>query len=108
MKILLLSLMVYTLTVPAYAEDSIVSIPVSPAILSGDVQVSVNGLVCDFCARALEKVFGAQEAVKNIHVNLDTKIITIHFKEGQSLDDVMVKQLINDAGYDVEVIHRAR
>ena len=72
----------------------------------GTVHVSVNGLVCDFCARALEKVFGEQEAVETIDVNLDNKVITIHFNEGQSLNDETITGFINDAGYDVRTIHR--
>ena len=75
-------------------------------VRSGDVHVSVNGLVCDFCARALEKVFGKVEAVKAIDVNLDTKIITVNFNEGQTLNDEKLTQLITDAGYNVEGIHR--
>ena len=70
------------------------------------VHVSVNGLVCDFCARALEKVFGRQEAVSDIDVNLDNKMITINFNERQMLDDETITQLITDSGYNVEEIHR--
>ena len=70
------------------------------------VYVDVNGLVCDFCARALEKVFGRQEAVLDIDVNLDSKIITINFKEGQDLDDEIIQELITDSGYNVEDIRR--
>lgn len=76
------------------------------ALKSGDVHVSVNGLVCDFCARALEKVFGKQEAVKAIDVNLDDKIITVNFVDGKTLDDETITKLITDSGYNVEGIHR--
>lgn len=76
--------------------------------MSGDVHVSVNGLVCDFCARALEKVFSKQEEVKVIDVNLDSKVITINFNEDQTLDDEMLTKLITDAGYNVEGIHRVK
>lgn len=76
----------------------------SPAFASGTVYADVNGLVCDFCARALEKVFGRQEAVSDINVNLDSKVITINFVEGQSLDDETIVQLITDSGYNVEAI----
>ncbi len=72
------------------------------------VRVSVNGLVCDFCARALEKVFGKQEAVSSIDVNLDDKIITINFQDGQMLDDETITALITDSGYNVEAIHHAK
>ena len=72
--------------------------------LGGSVYADVNGLVCDFCARALEKVFSKQEAVSDINVNLDTKVITINFKDGQTLEDDKIKELINDSGYDVKAI----
>lgn len=92
--------------VPAYAAEDAKHVTAEQAISSGDVHVSVNGLVCDFCARALEKVFGKEEAVKGIDVNLDTKMITINFNEGQSLDNETITKLITDAGYNVEGIHR--
>jgi len=105
---LLLTALILFFTVPAYAGhgegDHLTQ--TEQAISSGDVHVSVNGLVCDFCARALEKVFGKEDTVKGIDVNLDTKIITINFNEGQSIDDERITQLITDAGYNVEGIHR--
>ncbi len=67
----------------------------------GSVYVDVNGLVCDFCARALEKVFGKEEAVDNIDVNLDSKVVTINFKDDQSLDNETITTMIQDAGYHV-------
>lgn len=80
------------------------SAPVFADHSDGTVYASVNGLVCDFCARALEKVFGKQEAVESINVDLDKKIITIHFNEGENLNDNVITQLITDAGYNVRGI----
>lgn len=94
-KLLLTTALILSLSAPAYAMHP-----------GGTVNVDVNGLVCDFCARALEKVFGKQEAVESIKVDLDTKMISIHFNEGQSLDDETITTLINDSGYNVEEIHR--
>ncbi len=76
------------------------------AAYASTAKVDVNGLVCDFCARALEKVFGKQDAVENINVDLDKKIVTINFKEGQNLDDETLTKLITDSGYAVEKIRR--
>lgn len=92
-KLLLTTIAILSLSVPAYAMHP-----------GGTIYVDVNGLVCDFCARALEKVFGKEEAVDNIHVDLDTKVITIHFKEGKNLDDEAITGLIQDSGYNVEKI----
>lgn len=92
-RLILTTALVLSLSVPAFAAHP-----------GGTVYADVNGLVCDFCARALEKVFGKQEAVESINVDLDTKVISIHFNEGQSLDDETIKELITDSGYNVEEI----
>ena len=70
----------------------------------GTVKVDIYGLVCDFCARALEKVFGKEQAVDNIDVDLENKIVTIHFVDGGHLDNDIIRQHIIDAGYNVEEI----
>lgn len=74
------------------------------AVPEDTIYVDVNGLVCDFCARALEKVFSRQDAVESIDVDLDQKVVTIYFNQGQSLDDETVAKLITDSGYDVREI----
>lgn len=78
----------------------------SQAAGSHDVSVEVNGLVCDFCAQAINKVFRKHEEVSNVHVDLDTHLITIDFIEGKSMDDSTITSLITDAGYNVVNIHR--
>ena len=70
----------------------------------GTIYAGFNGLVCDFCARALEKTFGKEEAVESINVDLDEKTITVHLNEGHTLDSKIITQLITDAGYDVRNI----
>lgn len=78
-----------------------------PAFAGETVRVNVNGLVCDFCARAVEKVFGGQAAVDQIKVDLSTKLITIGMKDGQTLDDATITKLVNDSGYALVSIERA-
>ena len=65
------------------------------------VRADVNGLVCDFCARSIEKMFSKQKAVASVEVNLDKKIIRVHIKQGKKLDDAKITEIINNAGYDV-------
>ena len=73
---------------------------------SNTVYAHVNGLVCDFCARALEKTIGKQESVNSIEVNLTNKIITINLNLGKTLDDYTITQLIEDSGYSIRKIIR--
>lgn len=70
------------------------------------VDVQVNGLVCDFCARALEKTFGRRDEVQDITVDLDSGNVHIVMKEGKTLDDAILRQLITDSGYDVQSISK--
>lgn len=70
------------------------------------INVKVNGLVCDFCARALEKVFGKRDDVSGINVDMDNGLVTVNMKPDQTIDDKTVSQLITDAGYNVREIHR--
>jgi copper chaperone CopZ len=71
-------------------------------------KISVNGLVCDFCARAIEKIFTKDEAVESVTVDLTSKIVTAIFKDGKTLNDDQLKKLVTDAGYNVVSIAREK
>jgi len=72
------------------------------------VYVSVNGLVCDFCARSIEKMFEKKEAVSRISVDLENMLITIFLRDNQILNDETIIELIKDSGYDVTEVKRAK
>ncbi len=70
------------------------------------LSISVNGLVCDFCARSIEKLFSKKESVKSINVNLEQMLITISLKKGKGLNDDIITKVITDSGYDIREIRR--
>ncbi len=70
--------------------------------------VYVNGLVCDFCARSIEKMFSKKESISNVDLSLEKMLITINFKEGKSLSDEKIIQIIEDSGYEVTEIRRVK
>lgn len=72
------------------------------------IKASVNGLVCAFCATGIEKTFKAEAAVETVHVDLETKLVTITTKADQNMDDATVTKLITDAGYTVSGIKREK
>lgn len=72
------------------------------------IKVSVNGLVCAFCATGIEKTFKAQDAVADVKVDLESKLVTIHTKPQQTIDDATVTNLITNAGYSVTNIGRQK
>ena len=61
----------------------------------------VNGMVCDFCARAVTKVFGKEAAVETVHVDLDKGEIHVTLKSGTDLSDARVASLVKKSGYDL-------
>jgi len=66
----------------------------------------VLGVVCDFCAKAMNKTFGKREEVAATYVDLDTKTLNLVFMPGQSLDDETIGDLVQKAGYKIAAIHR--
>ena len=70
------------------------------------VTAKVNGMVCDFCARAVTKVFGKEAAVENVHVDLDKGEIHVTLKTGADLTDERVASLVKKSGYDLVSIAR--
>ena len=72
------------------------------------LKISVNGLVCDFCARSIEKLFRKKESVESINVDLEDMLITIYLKKGKNINNTTVTKLIKDSGYDVTEINREK
>jgi copper chaperone CopZ len=72
-----------------------------------DITLNVSGLVCDFCARAIEKVFMRQEGVTAVNVDLDNGRVTVNLKPGAAIDDKTLNKLMADSGYTVTGIQRA-
>jgi copper chaperone CopZ len=63
-------------------------------------------MVCDFCARSVEKTFGSTKVVESINVDLDNGVIELKLKEGETLTDEKIKKLIKANGYALESIER--
>lgn len=70
------------------------------------VTAKVNGMVCDFCARAVTKVFGKEDAVETVHVDLDNGEIHVTLKPGAEMTDNRVETLVKKSGYDLVSIER--
>ncbi|AGH95941.1 heavy-metal-associated domain-containing protein [Pseudobdellovibrio exovorus] len=62
--------------------------------------VGVNGMVCAFCAQGIEKKFKSQSEVEDIEVSLEKKFVKIKFKEGKSLSEDKITELLKDSGYE--------
>ena len=75
------------------------------------IKIGVEGMVCDFCAQSIEKVFLKQPGVERVDVNLEVGKVTVKmadvFQDDEDgISDERIKQLFLDAGYDVSKIER--
>lgn len=82
--------------------------PVATKYAGETIHAKVDGLVCDFCARAVEKVFGKQDEVSSVKVDLGEKLITIILKAGKQMDDAKITKLITDSGFKLVGIHHQK
>lgn len=88
------------------AEETPTPTAEQAAVCADAIDVKVNGLVCDFCARSLEKVFGSHEGVSGVTVDLEQGSVSIAMQPGKTIDDATLTELITDSGYNVSAIDR--
>ena len=106
MKPLFVSFALLAFSSPAIAQEE--SAQAIEATQSAEViTANVNGMVCDFCARAVTKVFGKRDEVAGVDVDLDEGQIIVTMNAGQSLDDETVKDLIKKSGYAFVSLQRS-
>ena len=72
------------------------------------IRVAVEGMVCDFCAQAIEKVFMKRDEVTGITINLEEQNVTIALKQNNDIEDNIIKELFLDSGYNVSEIDRKK
>jgi mercuric ion binding protein len=65
------------------------------------VKVTVNGMVCSFCAQGIEKRISKMDETKAVFVDLKNKVVVVEPKEGKTLNEKLISQEIKDSGYDV-------
>ena len=78
----------------------------SGEITDNIININVNGMVCDFCAQSIEKVFMKRIEVKGINVNLEDQKVVIYLEKETDIEDTTISTIFEDAGYTVETINR--
>ena len=71
------------------------------------IQMTVNGLVCAFCAQGIEKKLRKLPATEDVFVSLERKVVAVALKGGQDIPDATLRKALTDAGYSVAAIQRS-
>jgi mercuric ion binding protein len=71
------------------------------------IEMTVNGLVCAFCAQGIEKKLKKFPATADVVVSLEQRLVAVALKEGQDIADADLQKALTDAGYTVKAIARS-
>ena len=112
--IILLSSLLFTFTTHAtchkeggHSHDEVTTNGLSSGEITDNViNINVNGMVCDFCAQSIEKVFMKRIEVKGINVDLEDQKVVIYLDKETDIEDTTISTIFEDAGYTVETINR--
>tara|TARA_B100000886_G_C20229788_1_gene410045 strand:- start:274 stop:678 length:405 start_codon:yes stop_codon:yes gene_type:complete len=70
--------------------------------------VSVKGMVCDFCARGIQKTFNKRDKIKKVDVDLNKGKVLLAFTSSATIDFEEIKKIIQSNGQtavDMEIIN---
>ena len=75
------------------------------------IKIGVEGMVCDFCAQSIEKVFMKQPGVEKVNVNLNDgrviiKMADVFQDDEDGISNDRIEKLFLEAGYEVTAIMR--
>lgn len=68
------------------------------------IKADINGMVCAFCAQGIEKKIRALPQTKNVYVNLPQKFVAVEIKDGETLTQETITEVVKNAGYSVTKI----
>jgi len=87
------------------SKETKTSTPATTPSQSGIVvQLTVDGLVCNFCATNISKTFSKLPEVAEVYVNLAAKAVLLQLKEGKKLPEDQTKQIVTEAGFNLRGI----
>lgn len=79
---------------------------VSPIMQAATIEMTVNGLVCGFCAQGIEKTLRKNPATADVVVSLENRLVAVGTKPGTDIGDDVLRKALTNAGYDVKAIAR--
>ena len=71
------------------------------------IEMTVDGLVCAFCAQGIDKKLRALPATEDVYVSLEKKLVALTLKQNQDVEDAVLRETLTEAGYNVRAITRS-
>lgn len=77
------------------------------ALATNTIKAEVNGMVCAFCAKGIEKKLKSLPETQSTFVDLNRRVVVLEIKDGQHVTDSAFSKVIQDAGYSVSNIEHS-
>jgi copper chaperone CopZ len=87
---------------------ALLAVLVSGSASAATIELTVNGLVCGFCAQGIEKTLRRNAATDDVFVSLENRLVAIATKPETDIADEVLSKALKDAGYDVKSIARTQ
>jgi copper chaperone CopZ len=85
---------------------TVILLALAATSIAATIEMTVNGLVCAFCAQGIEKKLKKFPATTEVVVNLEQRLVAVALKDGQDISDEDLRKALQDAGYTVKAITR--
>ena len=72
------------------------------------IELTVNGLVCGFCAQGIDKTLRKNPATADVYVSLENQLVAVATVPGKDIGDAELRKALTDSGYDVKAITRSQ
>jgi copper chaperone CopZ len=86
---------------------AVILLVVAASSTAATIEMTVNGLVCAFCAQGIEKKLRKFPATAEVVVSLEQRLVAVSLKDGQDIADADLRKALTDAGYTVKQISRS-
>ncbi len=100
--VVVLALALGVMTSETWAQDA----APAPAPAERQIQVTILGMSCPFCAYGVEQKLKKLKGVKELEVVLETGLATLTLEEGVDVSNEMLRKTVKEAGFEVAKIVR--
>lgn len=72
------------------------------------LELTVDGMVCGFCAQGIEERFRSLEATEEVYVSLERRLVAVSLKPRLEIGDDEARRVLTEAGYTLRSVKRTR
>src|SRR5688500_2087960 len=87
---------------------ALLAVLVSGSASAATIELTVNGLVCGFCAQGIEKTLRRNAATDDVFGSRENRLVAIATKPETDIADEVLRKALKGAGYDVKSIARTQ